>query len=333
MKKSLIVTLALVFVLGIAGTAFAANPFVDVPAKHWSYDAVAKLAQAGIVDGYGDGTFKGDKTMTRYEMATVVAKAMAKSDKADAEQKAAIDKLAAEYSAELANLGVKVAALEKKAAADTVNITGEARFRYNNRDKDGANENERVNALRTRLHVNGVVNDQWTYGAHFEASNSLYGDADASATMYNAFAQGPVLGATATIGRFDYIPNYGLMVDTTINGASFAFGNTLKTTVVAGKDNNTDVFGSTTATRNVNVVGANFGYGLAKDFNVTAGYYNFKDSNGVNLGTTAKDSVNVWEIGFDTKLSQDFGFKTAYGKSSADTKNKAYFAQLNYKRH
>ena len=110
MKKSLIVTLALVFVLGIAGTAFAANPFVDVPAKHWSYDAVAKLAQAGIVDGYGDGTFKGDKTMTRYEMATVVAKAMAKSDKADAEQKAAIDKLAAEYSAELSNLGVKVAA-------------------------------------------------------------------------------------------------------------------------------------------------------------------------------------------------------------------------------
>ena len=69
MKKSIILTLALVFVLGIAGTAFAANPFVDVPAKHWAYDAVAKLAQAGIVDGYGDGTFKGDKTMTRYEMA------------------------------------------------------------------------------------------------------------------------------------------------------------------------------------------------------------------------------------------------------------------------
>ena len=70
MKKSLIITLALVFVLGIAGTAFAAaNPFVDVPAKHWSYDAVAKLAAAGVIDGYNDGTFRGDKTLTRFEMA------------------------------------------------------------------------------------------------------------------------------------------------------------------------------------------------------------------------------------------------------------------------
>ena len=51
MKKNLIVALALVFVLGIAGTAFAAaNPFVDVPAKHWAYDAVTKLAQAGILE-------------------------------------------------------------------------------------------------------------------------------------------------------------------------------------------------------------------------------------------------------------------------------------------
>ena len=112
MKKSLIVTLALVFILGIAGTAFAAaNPFVDVPAKHWAYESVSKLAAAGIVDGYGDGTFRGDKTMTRYEMAQIVAKAMAKSDKADAQMKATIDKLAVEFAAELNNLGVRVAKL------------------------------------------------------------------------------------------------------------------------------------------------------------------------------------------------------------------------------
>ena len=62
MKKNLIVALALVFVLGIAGTAFAAaNPFVDVPAKHWAYDAVSKLAKAGILDGYGDGTYRGER--------------------------------------------------------------------------------------------------------------------------------------------------------------------------------------------------------------------------------------------------------------------------------
>ena len=70
--------LALALALGISGTALAANPFSDLPAGHWAYGAVAKLAAAGVVDGFPDGTFKGDKTMTRYEMAQIVAKALAK---------------------------------------------------------------------------------------------------------------------------------------------------------------------------------------------------------------------------------------------------------------
>ncbi|MBP2665013.1 MAG: S-layer protein, partial [Firmicutes bacterium] len=108
MKKSLVVMLTLIFILGIAGTALAANPFSDVPAGHWAYSAVNKLATAGIVDGMGDGTFKGDKTLTRYEMATFVARAMAKEDKATAEQKALINKLAQEFAGELQGLGVRV---------------------------------------------------------------------------------------------------------------------------------------------------------------------------------------------------------------------------------
>ena len=63
--------------LGVSATAFAANPFSDVPAGHWAY-VVCKLAAAGIVDGYPDGTYKGDRTMTRYEMAQIVAKALVK---------------------------------------------------------------------------------------------------------------------------------------------------------------------------------------------------------------------------------------------------------------
>ena len=76
MKKSLVFAMAMA--LGVSATAFAANPFSDLPAGHWAYGAVAKLAAAGVVDGYPDGTFKGDKTMTRYEMAQIVAKALAK---------------------------------------------------------------------------------------------------------------------------------------------------------------------------------------------------------------------------------------------------------------
>ena len=73
MKKSLV--LAMAMALGVSATAFAANPFSDVPAGHWAYASVSKLAAAGIVDGYPDGTFKGDNLMTRYEMAQIVAKA------------------------------------------------------------------------------------------------------------------------------------------------------------------------------------------------------------------------------------------------------------------
>ena len=110
MKKSLV--LAMAMALGVSATAFAANPFSDVPAGHWAYASVAKLAAAGIVDGYPDGTFKGDNLMTRYEMAQIVAKAYAKG------AIGADDKLMAEFADELDNLGVRVAKLEKKADKD-----------------------------------------------------------------------------------------------------------------------------------------------------------------------------------------------------------------------
>lgn len=92
--------------LGVTASAYAANPFSDVPAGHWAYDAVTELADAGIIDGYPNGTFGGNKLMTRYEMAQIVAKAMAKG--------ANVDALAAEFADELESLGVRVANLEKK---------------------------------------------------------------------------------------------------------------------------------------------------------------------------------------------------------------------------
>jgi len=98
MKKTLGFILALVFVLSLSGTAFAAGPFADVPAKHWAYDAINKLAKAGIIDGYSDGTFHGDRTVTRYEMAQLVGRAIEREDKADSQQKAVIDKLTAEFA-------------------------------------------------------------------------------------------------------------------------------------------------------------------------------------------------------------------------------------------
>ena len=115
MKKSLAPILGAMLILGGSGTvSAAANPFSDVPADHWAYDAVSQLAADGVINGYGDGTYRGDRNITRYEMAQMIAKAMAKSD-VSAKNKALIDKLAAEFSDELNNLGVRVAKLEKHA--------------------------------------------------------------------------------------------------------------------------------------------------------------------------------------------------------------------------
>ena len=151
MKKSLV--LAMAMALGVTASAYAANPFSDVPAGHWAYDSISKLAAAGVIEGYGDTTFGGDKLMTRYEMAQIVAKAMAKG--------ANCDKLAAEFADELDNLGVRVANLEKK--ADNVKITGQFRFAYADYDTQ-----DHYMKLRTRLFIKGQVNDDWAYNARFQ---------------------------------------------------------------------------------------------------------------------------------------------------------------------
>ena len=81
-KKMLTSTLSAMVLSGlITGTALAAqNPFSDVPEDSWAYDAVSQLAADGIIDGYPDGTYKGQNTMTRYEMAQITARAMVKTD-------------------------------------------------------------------------------------------------------------------------------------------------------------------------------------------------------------------------------------------------------------
>ena len=57
--------------------------FPDVPANHWAYEAVTRLAGNNIVEGYEDGKFHGERTMTRYEMAEIIYNALSKGAKAE----------------------------------------------------------------------------------------------------------------------------------------------------------------------------------------------------------------------------------------------------------
>ncbi|MDY4877409.1 MAG: S-layer homology domain-containing protein, partial [Dialister sp.] len=86
MKK--ILALAAVAALTAGVSAYAANPFSDVTPDDWAFQAVSDLSAQGVVEGYPDGSFKGERNMTRYELAQIIARLMAKEDQLNAEQQA-----------------------------------------------------------------------------------------------------------------------------------------------------------------------------------------------------------------------------------------------------
>ena len=86
------------------------------------------MANSGIIQGVDGVHFQGERNITRYEAAEIVAKAMAHEDRANAEQRALINRLADEFSDELNNLGVRVSNLEDRVG--NVKLTGDARVRY-----------------------------------------------------------------------------------------------------------------------------------------------------------------------------------------------------------
>ena len=199
MKK--ILALAAVAALTAGVSAYAANPFSDVTADDWAYQAVSDLSAQGVVEGYPDGTFKGEKNMTRYELAQIVARLMAKEDQLNAEQQATIDKLAGEYADELANLGVRVANLEKKVG--NISWSGDARMQYQH-NLDGATKHKDSWNGRMRINVEGQVNDQVTVNGRF-VTNMYFKNAeddDGNTTMDRINAKWTPNDATyVTIGR------------------------------------------------------------------------------------------------------------------------------------
>ena len=170
MKK--ILALAAVAALTAGVSAYAANPFSDVTADDWAYQAVSDLSAQGVVEGYPDGTFKGERNMTRYELAQIVARLMAKEDQLNAEQQATLDKLAGEYADELANLGVRVSNLEKKVG--NLYWSGDARMRYTASSSDKVADKYDG---RIRLNVKGQVNEA-TYVQGQMVSQMMFKDAD-----------------------------------------------------------------------------------------------------------------------------------------------------------
>jgi hypothetical protein len=163
MKKKLAIALALMFVTTTAGTVFAAenNPFSSIPTNHWAYQSVNKLVKAGLIDGYGDGDFRGDKPITRYEMASLVAKAMSNEEKADAGLKSELTKLESEFSGELQNLGVRVTTLEKN--QPNFKMNGSFDTRYTAKEVDN-NTSDVKTEYRLRLNGEAKIDSKTSFG-------------------------------------------------------------------------------------------------------------------------------------------------------------------------
>ena len=168
MKKMLAMAAAAALAAGTSVSA--ANPFSDVNPSDWAYQAVEDLSAEGIVEGYPDGTFGGQKNITRYEMAQIIARLMAKEDQYNAEQRATIDKLAAEYADELDSLGVRVSNLEKKVG--NIFWSGDARMQY----QDHGDFGEDSWGARARINVSGQVNDKVTVEGRLVAESDLKGN-------------------------------------------------------------------------------------------------------------------------------------------------------------
>ena len=362
MKKSLISALTTALVVGAASTTFAAaNPFEDVPADHWAYDAIAQLAADGVIEGYGDGTYRGDQEITRYEMAQMVARAMAKGGG----DKALIDKLAAEFADELNSLGVRVAALEKK--VDNVKwkgwvgyenytmITGEG-FKKNGDPQGSGREVHQV--LQLQLNPTMTINKNWIGRARIKyytdmnaASNATganvpyMGGNDDGIFLDRMWVQGNYDNLTIKLGKiymdsaFDITEGGagGMVMGNRLSGGIITVGNKLKATLGIGRNKrNTNVGGLDSTTDSIQFV--ELGYDFSKQFKAGVAYYHVRNDRAHTLNDENRFSKsyirenenqpfgskdrNIWEIGMTYKFSPLWLMNLAYARSNGDWETK-----------
>lgn len=336
-------------ILGASGSAMAAtaDSFNDVPKDHWSYQALDYLAKDGIVEGYADGTFQGNRAMTRYEMASIVAKAMQKQGGTVADQ-AVLEKLEKEYGGELSTLKQQVDSNTKqiadnKAAIERVKLSGFVRTQWDRDNIQGTDQNQKD---RSRFYMNLYgdfkVSDHWT--AKFQSeTNRHYASSTNSTKTHN----GSDDSTTGTVQR--------IWVDGTFGkGGWISIGRTWR-----GLGNQNILQGGETD-------GVQFGYPINKNGLQASGFYmapswsgasyalygaamfgpvghNFdinvayakltKDKNESLLSSGDSNWIgsNGYVLSFGTNITKNFRLIGDYVATNYDTNNTSKAVRLNYK--
>ena len=363
MKKTLVSALTTALVIGAASTTFAAaqNPFQDVPADHWAYDAVAQLAKDGVVTGYGDGTYNGQKQITRYEMAVMVARAMANNNgvTVSGNDKALLDKLAAEFGDELNNLGVRVANLEKNADKVAWHGTAEYTFQHYMTEGQAIDEKDSRNNVLFRLEPSAEVNNHWHVKARLDADTDLdtdkANDADHDkVSLKRVWAEGNYGSMTYKFGKFA-APDDDTITDTPFSGVEVGYnpaGDGVNFIAGAGRVSNPAALnhevvwnaftnGYDYYSDDAKDSAANYQYvGLGLDKGKLTGAVRWHHLNSAGFNAGAKnaysnsktDEANIILAKGAYRFSKNVAFKGFYAQNhDADYYNKAGSAELDYK--
>ena len=329
MNKKLVASL--VATMAVGATAFAANPFVDVPSDSWAYNSVVELANSGIIQGVDGVHFQGERNITRYEAAEIVAKAMAHEDRANAEQRALINRLADEFSDELNNLGVRVSNLEDRVG--NVKLTGDARVRY--MKQGDMLKNDGSWQFRGRLRANAKINDRAdavigvNYASNFSSTDAASADKDTFFVdrAYVNYALDAGKKFNLMVGRYDYeLGNAsGIQYGDNFDGAQLKFANK-KMAATAGYGKFKEGLLNDTKTAYGELEGF-FGGGSVAGSAVGAFYNNFNKG----IGTVAPD--DLWGAYTSLNFAKKFNFLGEYQKVNnpgTSTDADVFYGKLQY---
>ena len=174
-KRTALLALAFAALSATAFAADGADSFSDVPKDHWSYEALDYLAKNGVIEGYADGTFQGNRTMSRYEMAAITARAMQASN-LDIGARSVLEKLEKEYGSELATLRAQVEQntediKKNREAIERFKVHGFVRTQYDyDKNTDADTLDRSANRFYMDLRLDMKVNDIWTAKAQSETN-------------------------------------------------------------------------------------------------------------------------------------------------------------------
>lgn len=232
-KKQILLGMAAFAALNASSLAMASdNPFATVPQSTGYYEDVAALVHDGLIDGYADSDFNTKHPLTRYEMAVFTAKAMSKSSSANAADTAKIQKLMKEFQSELTDMHVKLpgvktevkegkkadTGLKVKQLPENWDMNGYLRFRLDTGTKNGSKGTHKTGAdgnggpknhqLLWQINNKFNVGGGWTGELDIIGAKTGNGDmrttgenTEGTADANKIFAQGPLFGGKARIGR------------------------------------------------------------------------------------------------------------------------------------